>query len=140
MGQECIGLRAVEELERAQNRAEQRLQEVRHENSALREALEVSEQKVLQLARIEPDVCVGSTEEMDIEEAGPDPSVPMDPVQLEAGSWGCTSLADRVYSEHLLLAHRTIAARIANGPPGLELEVPPGLTRWDHSISMRPRL
>jgi len=40
-------------------------------------------------------------------------------------AWGCP--VHRVYSDSLLLAHREIASRISMGPPGLEMELPPGL-------------
>lgn len=40
-------------------------------------------------------------------------------------AWGCP--ACNIYSNNLLLAHRQLSTRIAKGPPGLELEAPPGL-------------
>jgi hypothetical protein len=132
----------LEELERVKECAEQRRREVDKalcENNALREALQVSEQKVVELTRLQSDISAEKADDMDKGEAGPDPSfltVPMNPEQSKA--WGCTS--ERVYSQALLLAHRSIAERIADGPPGLELEVPPGLAQWDESISVRPRL
>jgi hypothetical protein len=40
-------------------------------------------------------------------------------------AWGCA--CHRVYSDRLMLAHREMAAMVSRGPPGLEMEAPPGL-------------
>lgn len=83
--------------------------------------------------------------ENSIDDQGPDPALLMvSPVSFDSdqnstqsnsfdteckcnhgSTWGCA--LHHVYSGSLLLAHRDIALRISQGPPGLEAELPLGL-------------
>lgn len=142
-----------EELDRLKqllNISRKQVEQVQCENSTLSEALQASKLHVFELSSrsaAEPskvDLLDKSTSTDDTcrpgheDEAERCPILPTEPnaqghIQFEAVtcgcnnhiSWGCD--LHRVYSGGLLLAHRETASRISRGPPGLEIQAPPGL-------------
>lgn len=161
---------AVEELEKSREQmqeASQVAEQLRLENSNLREALAASEKRVLELSRVKAKAAKAqkaADKKRERAEAGPDPMLLVPTSQEQCSTEGIDQIADvpcmcsnpltwgcpahRTYSDSLLLAHRSMAQRIALGPPGLEPESPPGLNKpefppglatWDNKISLRPR-
>jgi len=147
---------AIEELDRLKHELERALKQAKQtqrENTTLREALQDSQQQVvdLTLSSLKADSSndvqaeastVQSVLGMSLT-ADKECSFSSEP-QAELGqheeggcigdnvcrcndnlSWGCS--LHRTYSDSLLLAHRDVASRISRGPPGLEPEAPPGL-------------
>merc|ERR1711879_186437 len=133
-------------MKRRFERTQDELSQVQHENAALREALEASQRQVLELSKWQPNMQpLTSVDSAPSQDAGPDPelfAIPADRESYQENvnviensdvrcscnsnlSWGCP--LHRVYSNSVLLAHRDIAAKIAQGPPGLSMSAPPGL-------------
>jgi len=165
---------AFEELDRLKqllNLSRQQVEQVRCENSTLTEALQASQVQVLELSSETAekpshvvDLLQKSTTSDDkcgrvhVLEAELHPTSLTEPdsqEQLRFGdgacrcndktSWGCD--LHQVYSGSLLLAHRQTTSRISCGPPGLELEAPPGLEfkftegalpPWGSALRMAP--
>jgi len=150
-----------ETLRTSEQQAQLDLQQVRMENLSLREALKASQQEVLELSIAQCDTAselsTGNSVSGALDgistpsnDSGPDPAILVVPLAQEDCTcsdhftWGCPS--HRVYSDSLLLAHRDIATRISNGPPGLEMDAPPGLEvsfhqrqpSWDNKLSLAP--
>lgn len=140
----------VERLKLEVDLVRKEMKQAQFENASLREALQDSQQKVLDLTlnRLESDACNDVSPQaldtelssvMDSAVDAQDTSSTGLGSNLQEGnlngdtvcrchddhSWGCH--LHRVYSGTLLLAHRDAASRISSGPPGLELEAPPGL-------------
>jgi len=142
---------ALEELDRHKAQMEQVQQKLNQglsENAALREALEATQLKMLELLRSQSDSCskpsAGSLlfefppglsavaddadaacHEISIAPSSDEDEVHFGDAVCRCNTGGCS--LHRVYSDSLLLAHRGIASKILRGPPGLELELPPGL-------------
>jgi len=138
----------TEELDRLRqllNLSRKQVEQVQCENSTLSGALEASQLQVLELSSksasesSQVDLLDQSTSTDDMcrlgheVEAEPMETNAEEHIQFEAvtckcnnhTSWGCD--LHRVYSGGLLLAHRETASRISRGPPGLEIQAPPGL-------------
>lgn len=126
---------ALEELDRLKQEMAVALREVKQarcENSDLRESFQSSQEQIRELTRLLSDASKKPPLEP-LQEEGPDPSLLAVPMNGKDGmcscsghsTWGCT--VHRVYSDSLLLAHRSMATKISDGPPGLEMELPPGL-------------
>jgi hypothetical protein len=160
---------ALEELERLKQeveRARKETKQAQSENTTLRDALRDTQQEVihLTLAKLESDSCDETPTEtflaehisreastamtdtsMSFLETGVELGQYEDPFSIEEavckcndhGSWGCS--VHRRYADSLLLAHRQVASSIARGPPGLELEAPPGLEFMATTARQQPR-
>lgn len=153
---------AAEELDRLKqllNLSRQQVEQVRYENSTLTEALQASQMQVLGLSRetapkpshgvdllhvheLEAELHPTSLTEPDNQE-----QLPFEDATCRCNdktSWGCD--LHRVYSGSLLLAHKETTSRISRGPPGLEIEAPPGLEfkfeaappPWGSALRMAP--
>lgn len=148
-------LEELDLLKQQAHKAQAELKRVRAENATLSEALQASQHEVFELSRSMSVLSAkhggetfqdmsASRQEEHPGEQGPDPNLFVVPMSCEpdridcgtsksttvcscsrSGSWGCELHC--IYSGNLLLAHRDIASRICHGPPGLEIEAPPGL-------------
>jgi len=159
-------LEEVERLKQEVERARKEMKQAQSENTSLRNAMQDTQQQLLDLtlAKLESDSCDQISTETFVAEpisreastAMTDSSMPShetavelgqyeDPFGIEEdvcrcnshGSWGCA--VHRRYSDGLLLAHRQVASSISRGPPGLELEAPPGLEFMAATARQQPR-
>jgi hypothetical protein len=125
-------LEEVELLKKQVAQFQKEAKKARSENASLHEALQASRQELLELAEAKVDVidntCVFGLDTISLEQLQIDEEIHPGNAVCSCNTdrpWGCS--LHRVYSDGLLLAHRELASRVSRGPPGLELEAPPGL-------------